>query len=460
MAPNAPATTSAMRITAAAEGGSLPPPASASSSPPQPSEKEEVEQEDLLLGFLSFIDGNFDGGVDADDVDATAVASTVFPPSPYSSASEKTYVPDYSSHLHSHSYNQSSFVVDDTPSPTSSSTTLTIDEEELLLTEPIGAVDFTEHEVVGSTLATTSTAAAGAQPFLLPDCGVSNCGIYHQQQRPLGPPLPLPRVDGGGGFTNNATTISSFHQQAQAATCPPVPGPGPVPFLTMEELFRKVQQDRLRLQQQQQQNQQTKQQMRMVSYPTSSDEAMSSSTSMSKGTSSPFSTLQDSPAKMIAIWRNDGQDKDTEPNNDLSSLSSSNAEQQHQERFRRSSTASTSSSISTKSSTSSSSSPVLADPHERRQLRQQRQNQHHQQQEQHPQQTHTPKFRDYQTEQWFERYEELVKFYEDRGHSSVPHTDTSNKPLARWVKRQRYQYKLRYVFSFYMRIGNDEALTL
>mmetsp|Transcript_19909 Transcript_19909/g.32110 ORF Transcript_19909/g.32110 Transcript_19909/m.32110 type:complete len:338 (-) Transcript_19909:317-1330(-) len=54
-----------------------------------------------------------------------------------------------------------------------------------------------------------------------------------------------------------------------------------------------------------------------------------------------------------------------------------------------------------------------------------------------------PKFRGYQLDQWSVRYEELCKFYETHGHSSVPHTDKSNKCLARWVKRQRYQFKLR-----------------
>jgi hypothetical protein len=57
--------------------------------------------------------------------------------------------------------------------------------------------------------------------------------------------------------------------------------------------------------------------------------------------------------------------------------------------------------------------------------------------------SYCPKFRDYQTEQWTIRFDELCQFYEKHGHSSVPHTDKSNKCLARWVKRQRYQYKLR-----------------
>jgi hypothetical protein len=57
--------------------------------------------------------------------------------------------------------------------------------------------------------------------------------------------------------------------------------------------------------------------------------------------------------------------------------------------------------------------------------------------------SYCPKFRGYQCDQWMKRFEELREFFEKNGHSSVPHTDLSNKRLARWVKRQRYQYKLR-----------------
>jgi Helicase associated domain len=52
------------------------------------------------------------------------------------------------------------------------------------------------------------------------------------------------------------------------------------------------------------------------------------------------------------------------------------------------------------------------------------------------------KFRPYQAEKWQERFEELLKFRKDEGHCLVPHTYPSNPALARWVKRQRYQYKL------------------
>ena len=52
------------------------------------------------------------------------------------------------------------------------------------------------------------------------------------------------------------------------------------------------------------------------------------------------------------------------------------------------------------------------------------------------------KFRPYQAEKWTERFEELLVFRESKGHCLVPHTYPENPPLARWVKRQRYQYKL------------------
>lgn len=52
------------------------------------------------------------------------------------------------------------------------------------------------------------------------------------------------------------------------------------------------------------------------------------------------------------------------------------------------------------------------------------------------------KFRPYQAEKWQERFDELIEFQKEQGHCLVPHTYPSNAALARWVKRQRYQYKL------------------
>jgi hypothetical protein len=53
-----------------------------------------------------------------------------------------------------------------------------------------------------------------------------------------------------------------------------------------------------------------------------------------------------------------------------------------------------------------------------------------------------PRFRSYQTGQWMEKYEELVAFHQVAGHCLVPHCYNDNLPLACWVKRQRFQYKL------------------
>jgi len=52
------------------------------------------------------------------------------------------------------------------------------------------------------------------------------------------------------------------------------------------------------------------------------------------------------------------------------------------------------------------------------------------------------KFRPYQAERWQERFDELIIFRKEQGHCFVPHTYHFNAALARWVKRQRYQYKL------------------
>ncbi len=40
-------------------------------------------------------------------------------------------------------------------------------------------------------------------------------------------------------------------------------------------------------------------------------------------------------------------------------------------------------------------------------------------------------------------FDELITFKKERGHCCVPHTFKENPALARWVKRQRYQYKLK-----------------
>lgn len=54
-----------------------------------------------------------------------------------------------------------------------------------------------------------------------------------------------------------------------------------------------------------------------------------------------------------------------------------------------------------------------------------------------------PRFRPYQEKQWVQQFQELLAFKAERGHSLVPHTFDENPTLSRWVKRQRYQYKLK-----------------
>lgn len=65
----------------------------------------------------------------------------------------------------------------------------------------------------------------------------------------------------------------------------------------------------------------------------------------------------------------------------------------------------------------------------------------------------TNAFRKYQTDQWQDRFEELVTFYKKHGHCSVPHNYPDNQQLAQWVKRQRYQYKLKH------KMGRHSTLT-
>lgn len=47
-----------------------------------------------------------------------------------------------------------------------------------------------------------------------------------------------------------------------------------------------------------------------------------------------------------------------------------------------------------------------------------------------------------QTDKWLKRYDELVEFQKKNKHCLVPHDFSANIELARWVKRQRYQYNL------------------
>jgi hypothetical protein len=53
------------------------------------------------------------------------------------------------------------------------------------------------------------------------------------------------------------------------------------------------------------------------------------------------------------------------------------------------------------------------------------------------------RFREYQSQQWTTMFEELCAFIKKTGHCQVPHSYAENESLARWTKRQRYQYKLK-----------------
>eukprot|EP00980_Cylindrotheca_fusiformis_P024873 scaffold12638_cov69-Cylindrotheca_fusiformis.AAC.3 len=53
------------------------------------------------------------------------------------------------------------------------------------------------------------------------------------------------------------------------------------------------------------------------------------------------------------------------------------------------------------------------------------------------------RFRPYQEVQWVQLFEELYKYKEEHGNCLVPHTYAKNPALSRWVKRQRYQYRLK-----------------
>ncbi|KAG7362045.1 helicase domain protein [Nitzschia inconspicua] len=52
------------------------------------------------------------------------------------------------------------------------------------------------------------------------------------------------------------------------------------------------------------------------------------------------------------------------------------------------------------------------------------------------------RFRGYQCEQWTQKFQDLLEFKAENGNCQVPHCYKKNIGLARWVKRQRYQYKL------------------
>ncbi|CAJ1936103.1 unnamed protein product [Cylindrotheca closterium] len=53
----------------------------------------------------------------------------------------------------------------------------------------------------------------------------------------------------------------------------------------------------------------------------------------------------------------------------------------------------------------------------------------------------TARFRPYQEKQWRAQFQKLIEYSMKNGHCCVPHSYKEDPMLARWVKRQRYQYK-------------------
>ncbi|KAG7359447.1 helicase domain protein [Nitzschia inconspicua] len=51
--------------------------------------------------------------------------------------------------------------------------------------------------------------------------------------------------------------------------------------------------------------------------------------------------------------------------------------------------------------------------------------------------------RKYKEDQWNARFQDLLQFRAEEGHVMVPHSYPKNQKLAQWVKRQRYQFRLK-----------------
>ena len=62
------------------------------------------------------------------------------------------------------------------------------------------------------------------------------------------------------------------------------------------------------------------------------------------------------------------------------------------------------------------------------------------------------RFKPFHEEKWDQKLTELIEFRAANGHTLVPHTYDPNPQLARWVKRQRRQYKL-------MQTGKTSTMT-
>jgi hypothetical protein len=53
------------------------------------------------------------------------------------------------------------------------------------------------------------------------------------------------------------------------------------------------------------------------------------------------------------------------------------------------------------------------------------------------------RFRRYEFDRWADRFQEMKYYRMRHGHCLVPHNCPENQKLVQWVKRQRYQYKLK-----------------
>jgi hypothetical protein len=71
-----------------------------------------------------------------------------------------------------------------------------------------------------------------------------------------------------------------------------------------------------------------------------------------------------------------------------------------------------------------------------------------------------PRFRKYQAENWSIRFKEVKQFVEHHDHCMIPHDYPANQALARWAKRQRYQYKLFLVGSNKSSMTEERLLAL
>ncbi|KAL3895529.1 MAG: hypothetical protein SGARI_007422, partial [Bacillariaceae sp.] len=72
----------------------------------------------------------------------------------------------------------------------------------------------------------------------------------------------------------------------------------------------------------------------------------------------------------------------------------------------------------------------------------------------------TKRSRKFQTGQWNERFQELLAFRAKHGHLFVPHHYPENQQLAQWVKRQRYQYKLKHQMGKHSTLSDDRQEAL